>query len=396
MGLLKTTAIVIAIIASAAIYFPIPSVLKGLNSNHDHSPLEMQAIVTAFCLSPVVGTLLGERSDREETVNANKGVVGGEGTTGGDFLFEEDGDIENDEYAQSSIYAVLYALYKNAGDIVSDHGVMYQFTFNTWGFAPSAYPEEDPERYGKTAYAGLVTQPAAKAYMKKLPAGQKVEIVEIGCGTGAGANLITREVLKDQVNYLALDMQQAAINTCNEKYWHATENPNLTCQVVLDGVGNNGNPVPREDSSVDFVIISETHIADIVIGDLEKAIFAEIKRILKPGGLFLWGNALPTRVWEEADIFLPTLGFKLENNFNHTKGAVIARDEDYERVELVMSQLTAPYPVMTLPYFGERCKKVSNRLIANFYRHPGTALYLKMVTGFDSYMHQAWINSKKM
>ena len=49
---------------------------------------------------------------------------------------------------------------------------------------------------------------------------------------------------------------------------------------------------------------------------------------------------------------------------------------------------------MKAPYFGPRCHKVGERLIANFYRHPGTALYLKMVTGYDSYMHQAWRVSK--
>jgi len=200
--------------------------------------------------------------------------------------------------------------------------------------------------------------------------------------------LITREVLPTS-KYLALDMQQAAINTCHER--HATEdNPGLTCQIVPNGVGNGGNKAPREDNSVDFVIISETHIADVVIGDLEKEIFNEIVRILKPGGLFLWGNALPTRVWEEAAEYLPTVGFELVNNYNHTEGAVIARDEDYERVEAVMDELIGKYPIMKAPYFGERCTKVTNRLIANFYRHPGTALYLKMVTGYDSYMHQAW------
>jgi len=312
------------------------------------------------------------------------------GTTGGDFKFEEDGDIENDDYEQHSIYAILYAMYKNSPDIISPHGVKYQFTFNTWGIAPSPYPVEDPQRHGKAAYAALVTQPAAMEYAEKL--GKPLEIMEIGCGTGAGANLITREVWPTS-KYLALDMQQAAINTCNEI--HATEdNPGLTCQIVPNGVGNGGNKAPREDSSVDFVIISETHIADIAIGKLEKEIFAEIRRVLKPGGLFLWGNAIPTRVWEEADVALPALGFSQVNSFNHTRGAVIARDEDYERVEGVMAHLLAPYPVMKLPYFGERCHKVGERLIANFYRHPGTALYLKMVTGYDSYMHQAWKNVK--
>lgn len=373
MGFFKNGLLLAVLGIGLAYFFPPPDVLTGLSSNHDHGPMEVQAIVSAFCLSPVIGMLLNDRPDIK--------------TTGGDFKFAEDGDIENEDYKQDSIYAILYAMYKNAGQVTSNLGVKYQFTFNTWGIAPSPYPVEDPQRHGKAAYAGLVTQPPALEYAKAL-GDEPLKIVEIGCGTAAGANLITREVWPTS-KYLALDMQAAAVNTCN--MIHATEdNPGLTCQLVPNGVGNNGNKVPAEDSSIDFVVISETHIADIVIGDLEKEIFAEIRRILKPGGLFLWGNALPTRVWLEAEEYLPTAGFELVNNYNHTKGAVIARDEDYDRVEAFMSSIIGQYPVMKLPYFGDRCAKVSERLIANFYRHPGTALYLKMVTGYDSYMHQAW------
>ena len=234
---------------------------------------------------------------------------------------------------------------------------------------------------------------AALGYKAAL-GGAPLRIVEIGCGTGAGANLITREVYPD-AQYLALDMQQAAINTCRAR--HATaDNPGLTCQVVPNGVGGispdgHQNRVPGvPDGSVDFVVISETHIADIMIGNLEKAIFSEIHRILKPGGLFLWGNALPTRVWEEAGAYLPAAGFDLVHSKNWTSAAILARDEDKERVDLALRQLMAPYYVMRVPYFGPRCYHVTERLIANFYRHPGTALYLKMVTGYDSDLRQAW------
>ena len=366
-------------------------VLKGLDSNHEHSALEGQAAVTAFCLSPAVSMLVDQNANRESASQA----------TGGDFTVTEHGDIENDDYVQGSIYAVLYAMYKNT--VLTWKGAAYMFTFNTWGIAPNAendpegiarsWPEADPQRHGKAAYAGLATQPPALEYKEAL-GGAPLRIVEIGCGTGAGANLITREVHTD-AKYLALDMQQAAINTCNAR--HATaDNPGLTCQVVPNGVGGiapsgEQNSVPGvPDGSVDFVIISETHIADIVIGDLEKAIFREIHRILKPGGLFLWGNALPTRVWEQAREHLPTAGFDLVHSKNWTSAAVLARDEDKERVDIALKQLISPYYVMKLPYFGPRCYHVTERLIANFYRHPGTALYLKMVTGYDSYMHQAW------
>jgi ubiquinone/menaquinone biosynthesis C-methylase UbiE len=354
-------------------------------SGIDYSPAMMQMIGMAFCMSPVVPMLLEKPVDDPNGEN---------------YSFVEEGDLQEEDYKQDSIYSILYSLYKNTPTVVSEHGVKYEFTFNTWGIANSAqaaydakypihfepYPETDPQRHGKQAYRGLVVQPPVKKYIESL--NRKPQIVEIGCGTGAGANLITREVWPDS-EYLALDMQQAAINTCNRK--HATpDNNGLTCRRIPDGVGVNGGRVPKEDSSVDIVVISETHIAESVIGDLEKVIFAEIYRVLKPGGYFVWGNALPTRVWHQGNEYLPTAGFEMAYNTNHTQGAVVARDEDAKRVDLFLNQLLDSLVATKLPYFGERCAQASKRLIANFFRHPGTAMYLKMVSGTDSYMHQAW------
>eukprot|EP00929_Paragymnodinium_shiwhaense_P068764 TRINITY_DN3464_c0_g1_i11.p1 TRINITY_DN3464_c0_g1~~TRINITY_DN3464_c0_g1_i11.p1 ORF type:complete len:433 (+),score=104.39 TRINITY_DN3464_c0_g1_i11:92-1300(+) len=354
-------------------------VLNDLDSGMDYGNVGLQAIVGAFCMSPLVGQLLEKPVDDP---------------TGENYSFASEGDIQEEDYAQDSIYAILYAMYKNSPELVSEHNITYQFTFNTWGIAPSEamqfkpLPDTEPQRHGRQAYAQLVLQPPVLEYINALPKDQKVQIVEVGCGTGAGANHITRHVHPNS-NYLALDMQQAAINTC--KKIHATaDNPALTCMRIPNGVGINGGRIPKDDNSADIIVISETHIAEAEIGDLEKSIFAEIHRVLKPGGFFVWGNALPTRVWHQGNAYLPTAGFERAFETNHTKGAVLARDEDFARVELAIEQLITPYHVMKLPYFGERCHKVSERLIANFYRHPGTAMYLKMTTGTDSYMHQAW------
>jgi ubiquinone/menaquinone biosynthesis C-methylase UbiE len=353
--------------------------LNGLDSGIAYSNAHLQVMIGAFCLSPLVGQLLDKPVDDP---------------SGENYSFAQEGDLQEEDYAQDSIYAILYAMYKNAPELISEYGVKYQFTFNTWGIAPSdamrfePYPQTDPQRHGKQAYEQLLVQPPVREYLESLPEGQKPQIIEVGCGTGAGANHITRKVYPN-ADYLALDMQQAAINTCNSL--HATpDNAGLTCMRIPNGVGINGGKIPRDDNSADVVVISETHIAESEVGPLEKSIFAEIHRVLKPGGFFVWGNALPTRVWHQGNAYLPTAGFELAFNTNHTIGAVNARDEDFARVELTLKQLLEPYYVIKMPYFGERCAQVGNRLIANFYRHPGTAMYLKMTTGTDSYVHQAW------
>jgi len=146
--------------------------LKGLDSNWEYSNFQLQFVVAGFCLSPLPGQLLAAE------VN---------GADGENFTTAQEGDLQDEEYEQGSIYAILYAMYRNAPELISNHGVKYQFTFNTWGIAPSPYPVEDPQRHGKAAYRALVTQPPVMEYIKTLPEGYKLQIAEVGCGTGAGA-----------------------------------------------------------------------------------------------------------------------------------------------------------------------------------------------------------------
>merc|ERR1712217_169842 len=143
---------------------------------------------------------------------------------------------------------------------------------------------------------------------------------------------------------------------------------------------------PMSDGSVDIVVISETHIAEATIGPEERAIFKEIIRMLKPGGFFVWGNALPTSVWHMAEPVLAELGLQTCGSLNHTKGAVKARLEDEERVDMYVKHLIDWFPVTSVPFFGKRCAHVTDRLIKNFYRHPGPKLFKQMETGAPSYM----------
>jgi ubiquinone/menaquinone biosynthesis C-methylase UbiE len=373
----STRASIVVIILGVAYYILQSSgnILSGFKGDTILSAGQLQFVISGFCLSPLPNMLLEEGRMRELPGDSLKRE------------FNDSGDINEDDYTKDSIYSLLYSLYQAYPTAPSPHGGKYQFTFNTWGISNTGSPEvswvrpeTEPQRHGMAAYQGLTEFQEVKDLIKRV---ENPQFLEIGCGTGAGANLITQ--LLPTINYTAVDMQKAAIKTCNEK--HAAGNERLTCVWIEGGVGNEGKRVTIPDSSIDVVVISETHIAEANIGPEEKSIFSDIVRVLKPGGLFVWGNALPTYVWDQATEYLPKIGFEQCGEINHTKGAILARDEDKERVDMYVDYLLGNFPVMNVPYFGSKCHHVCDMLIKNFYRHPGTALYKKMETGYDSYMH---------
>jgi len=344
-------------------------VLTAFSGEMSLTPMQLQLAGTAFCLSPLPGVLM-DSLPKEDTPF--------EPITD----FATTGKVNEGDYTKDSIYAILYSIYRTLGQVDSPSGVKYQFTFNTWGFTdvPWILDESEPQRHGKAAYQGLVEFDVVKEYLAKK---ETSKFMEIGSGTGAGGNWIS-SIVKGS-HYTCLDMQRAAIDTCNEL--HAKHNPNLKCQLVEGGVGNKGNKAPAADGSTDVVVISETHIAEVDIGPEEIAIFEEIKRMLMPGGFFVWGNALPTHVWHKGSTVLQEMGFVPCGERNHTAGAVKARQEDAKRVDMFVQSVLDHFPVQSVPYFGPKCGVVTSLLIKNFYRHPGTQLYEKMVVGYDSYMH---------
>ena len=369
-------------------------VLHAFTSRSQLSGTKLDMALMGFCMSPLPGNLM-----------RNAYTV--EGKPRGTFA--ETGDMKESDYSKGSIYALLYAMYKDAGTVKSERGIEYEFTFNTWGVEPEPgerayFRDDDPQLYGKAAYAGLASLPAIAEYRKERGGkAYPLNILEIGSGTGAGANLISSKILKNS-RYTALDMQAAGTATCKRRHSYSPNTKtadgtgrsgNVTCVHAPMGV-TIGSPVINEygqrmaDASVDIVIVCETHIAADTIGPEEEAIFAEIWRVLKPGGLFVWGNALPTRLWLVSPAHLAVHGFEQVSSKNVTAAAVRARDLDAPRVNAFINSLGDKYKAFR--WFGKEstCAKAGELLVKNFYRHPGTALYLTMVSGFDSYMRVAF------
>ena len=207
---------------------------------------------------------------------------------------------------------------------------------------------------------------------------EPAKILEVGCGTGAGANEITKVHPTAQVT--ALDMQKAAIETCNKL--HAAGNSRLEC------VHGNGMDTGFPSNTYDLIVVSETHIAAVALDPETKLILKEIERMLKPGGFFVWGNALPTRVWVAAEEYFQSseTTLELKEFSNVTTHAVNARLEDEPRVDAFCNNMFDRFPMLSVM---PQCRHVLDRMVKNFYRHPGTNLFKTMTTGYDSYVHMS-------
>jgi len=295
----------------------------------------------------------------------------------------KDGDVSEDDYNKQSIYSLLYSLYRSMGVVRSESGQPYEFTFNTWGYTwpeswgPSPTTATDPQRFGKNAYTGLFEFAQVKEYVAAREG--KVHVVEMGCGTGAGAHHICSKVLP-KCTYEAVDMQLAAIQTCRRKFV-----PELQGRLVATCVDATRTVIA--DGVADLLVICETHVAEITgkVTDEDRLFFKTAHRILKPGGFLVWGNAIPEKTWPLCFDFLASIGMELVEVRDVTKEAVLARDEDEGRVEAYVSQCLNKFHGFRIPFLGTKKREEAGFAMKNFYRNPGTSLYRNMQDGTDSY-----------
>jgi SAM-dependent methyltransferase len=293
------------------------------------------------------------------------------------------GHVAEEDYRKQSIYSLLYSVYRSVGTVKSDLGEPYEFTFNTWGYdwpkawgAPPARAD-DPQRFGKNAYAGLFHFDA----IRKLAAerGGRVHVVEMGCGTGGGADHICENVLP-KCTYEAVDMQLAGISTCRSKFV-----PRHRGRLVATRA--DATHLPIGDEVADIVAVCETHVTDQgdVMTEEDRKFFRSAKRVLKPGGYFVWGNAIPEIAWKPAFEFMESIGIKVIEVCDVNLEGVRARDLDAPRIEAYIEQALDKFFAFRVPVYGARKRTEAELAMKNLCRHPGTRLYEDMRTRSDTY-----------
>lgn len=294
-----------------------------------------------------------------------------------------DGNVDEGDYSKQSLYSLLYSMYRSIGEVKTETGEPFELTFNTWGYA---WPEDwgsppttatDPEKFGKNAYSGLFEFAPVKEYVRQKNG--RVHVVEMGCGTGAGAHQICANVLQ-RCTYEAVDMQQAAIQTCRRKFV-----PRLGNRLVATRA--DCTQMSIHDDAADIVVVCETHVTEHAgeVGDEDKRFFGALHRVLKPGGYFVWGNAIPDATWQPCFDYLDSIGLELVEARDVTKYAVLARDQDQLRTEAYVDACLDHFWGFRIPFLGARKRLEANFALKNFYRNPGTTLYNNMKDGTDTY-----------
>ncbi|MFK7987909.1 MAG: class I SAM-dependent methyltransferase [Sandaracinaceae bacterium] len=332
-------------------------VLTGLSEETNYSMGQLQGIVAAWVLSSPF-----ERNNK---------------------VSHDSGHVDEADYTKQSVYSILYSMYRQVGTVKDEHGTPYEFTFNTWGYAwpegwgPPPSGPRDPQRFGRNAYTGLFHFDEVQKYVADRDG--FVHIVEMGCGTGAGADHICESVFP-KCTYEAVDMQMGGVTTCRKKFV-----PKHKHRLVATRA--DATRLPMDDEVADIVVVNETHVTDQgeVMTEEDRKFFRSAKRILKPGGFLVWGNAIPDIAWQPCFDFMESIGMEVKQVDDVTEEAVVARDQDKERIHVYIEQALDKFHGFKTPLLGASKRHEAAMAMKNLCRDPGTQLYDDMVTRADTY-----------
>jgi ubiquinone/menaquinone biosynthesis C-methylase UbiE len=198
--------------------------------------------------------------------------------------------------------------YNAAGTLSTD------FSFMNYGFAPLSAElsgSTEPEKYCLQLYRQLIGGTPL----------QGKRVVEVSCGRGGGAAHVAQGF--GPADYLGIDISENNLTLASKRF------PGVKNLRFQQG---NAEALPLESGTIDVVLnVEASHLYDN-----PAKFFAEVHRVLVPGGRFLHVDLH----WQDKDppAMIAAAGFRVDEVVDITKNVVRALEEDSERREaLVMT-----------------------------------------------------------
>lgn len=153
------------------------------------------------------------------------------------------------------------------------------------------------------------------------------KILEVGCGRGGGAYYVARYFNPEVI--IGIDRSKEKILFNNSFY----QSPNLSFQV------GNAHEIPFADASFDVVINVESSHHYVHFDRF----LSEVKRVLKPGGKFLFTDFRLKHLVESMLFALEQSGMTILSQENISQNIVNALDLDYERRVMLIKKMLPSY-----------------------------------------------------
>ncbi|MCC2668570.1 MAG: Methyltransferase type 11 [Armatimonadetes bacterium] len=221
----------------------------------------------------------------------------------------------------------------------------YGYAVAPGGVSPDLEPHDEPHRYGIQLYHRVAS---GASLLDK-------HVLEVGCGRGGGSSYLAR--YHGPKSVLGVDYSDQAIRFCVKTHAH----PNLAFRQ------GDAESLPCESSSFDAVVnVESSHC----YASFPRFV-AEVTRVLRPGGYFLWADLCPAA--EAADLRPRFESAGLQLMEEEVISAEVLRALDLmsdERTEMI--QRLVPRPLA--------------RSFRDFAGVPGTRVYQALRSGSVRYM----------
>jgi ubiquinone/menaquinone biosynthesis C-methylase UbiE len=162
------------------------------------------------------------------------------------------------------------------------------------------------------------------------------EVLEVGCGRGGGSSFVKRYLCPRQMT--AVDFSAKAINFCQETH-------NIDGLTFVQG---DAEALTFDDESFDAVVnVESSHC----YGSMP-AFLREVKRVLRPGGHFLFADLRANEDCARLDAQLAATGMVVLEKQDVTANVLEALRQDSERKSALIQRSVNTYLVGTFRQFA--------------------------------------------